>query len=349
MSLQTRYYDEQIVGNTYPYVYNEIVKRMKLYFCSLLYPDEPLTPDTFNKRWIRADFVGGGNETAIRETLQRFQNTQGSFPFTCWNVDDDEPVDYKSYTHLSGNYYDKNLDCYIAGVPAFLNLNMMTFYNTEYDYFIATTKFMYDLATATRLEVPIMINDIETQFYIDVDMDVTKGDLAFAYEELRTKGQLFNISHNCKIKFYYYILASKTFASEDGKQTQIKVYPVDDMVLSLKRLEDKTLIDSLHVNVIPEISSFIPANNSTGVSRTDDIVITFNTPMNETSLALNLDIVPQFDKESVVWNDTSTVLTIKPVELSASTEYIFNISRNAENHLTHTLKQDYEFKFTTGI
>lgn len=345
-SKQKRYYDEVIIGEYIPYVYLAIVERLQIYFCGLFYPDEDF--EESKKRFILADFVGGGNETAIRNSIEAYKTSQGKFPFTAYNIDDDEPVEYKSLTHLTGQFYDKELDCYIASVPAYLNISMMTVYTTEYDYFIGTSKLMYDLAALTRLEVPIVVNDKETFFEIDIDMDVTKGDLAFAHQEQKDKGSLFNISHNCKIKFPYLILSQRGFVSDDGKQKPVPVYPVDNMILSLKNMKDKSVIDVLNVNVIPEVLSSTPSNNATNVNSTSTIEINFNTSMNEASVISSMDIVPEIwgTKE---WNDSGTTLAITPYDsMNANTEYNIFISKQAQNFLTHPLKSDFELKFTTG-
>lgn len=345
-SRQQRYYNEAFIGEYYPYIYKAILERLQIYFCNLLYPDEPF--QDAKKRFILADFVGGGNETAIRQSIENYQNSNGVFPFTAYNIDDDEPVDYKALIHMTGNYYDPDLDCYLSAVPAYLNINMMTVYTTEYDYYIGTAKMMYDLACLTRLDVPIMINGKETFFEIDIDMDVTKGDLAFAYQDHKDKGSLFNISHNCKVKFHYFLLTGKTFNSADGKQRPIPLYPVDNMILSLKRMEDKSLIDTLTVSVIPNVTSSTPASNAVNVSTNSSVFINFNTPMNESSVISSMDIVPNIEGKRI-WNNEGTILEIRPYDtLDANTEYNINIYKTAQNYITHPLENDFELKFKTG-
>jgi len=330
-------------SSTYPFMYQAILERLQIYICDLLYPDEDFA--VAKNRFILANF-DVGDEIGIRKSIEYFKSTNAKFPFTAYNIGDDEMVTNKSLYQIGMKYYDPALECYMNAIPAKLTINMSTYFSNAYDYSIATTKFAVDLAALTRLYVPIVINEKETQFTIDVNADVNKGNYAFAFQEMLRVGNIFDISHNLVISFNYFTLVRPSYYSEDGKQEPVTIRPVDDMVLALKQYETEELIEQVTISTIPEVISSTPTDKSINIPISSTIIINFNTPMNSDSVIANLDIVPKIEYD-YVFNNSTTQLTITPWALLNNTTYNVVINISAESMLTHNLGTEFNINFTT--
>ena len=107
---------------------------------------------------------------------------------------------------------------------------------------------------------------------------------------------------------------------------------------------------------LPEIVSTVPAQNDTGVSVLDDIIIQFNRPMNPDSVTVYLSFSPEFTKR-FIWSDQNRQLKIVPDRLQFETEYTITLSGQLTDNYNHPLDgdgdgvggDDFVLSFTTGI
>ncbi len=97
--------------------------------------------------------------------------------------------------------------------------------------------------------------------------------------------------------------------------------------------------------ISPVVTSTNPSNGATGVSITTDIIITFNKPMNRSSVEDNITFSPS---SSYSWSDNNRTLTIDPSSsLSYSTTYTITIGWNATDSYGNVMISNYSFHFTT--
>lgn len=341
-----RYY---ATSNLYPYVIEAVLTRIKLYFCNMLYPAEDYVTQS-SKRFIMADT--SNDNLAIKESIKKFYNSQGEFPFTAYSINDDEPLEYKSHYSVSGNFYSSLLNSYVTYVPMKLNINLTTYYTTPYDFWRAMTWFAVDEASITRLDVPVIINDVSTYFTIDLDYTTERGQLAFDIEQAFNVGKIYPVIHNVAVRCAYITLASNNTTDKFSGNV---VYPVDDILFYLRTLQDarhleqNPIVDLKYSPDNPEVATSVPANNATNILRNSTIVITFNVGMNETTVLNNIDIVPYIEYDAV-FDNYSKILTITPRDLfTASTEYNLLINDNAKSGDDLYLEVDYSLIFITGL
>ncbi|RLF40864.1 MAG: hypothetical protein DRN12_04425, partial [Thermoplasmata archaeon] len=97
--------------------------------------------------------------------------------------------------------------------------------------------------------------------------------------------------------------------------------------------------------ISPAVTSTSPSNGSTGVSITTNIIITFNKPMNQTSVEGNITFSPS---SSYSWSNNNRTLTINPSSsLSYSTTYTITIGWNSTDSYGNVMISNYSFHFTT--
>jgi hypothetical protein len=341
-----RYYP---TSNLYPYAVEAVLTRIKLYFCSMLYPTEDYVTQS-SKRFILSDTSDDAN--AIRRSIDTFKNSQGQFPFTAYSINDDSPLDYKSHYQVSGNFYSTLINAYISFIPMNLELFMTTYFTTPFDFWRAMSIFALDEATLSRLDIPLIINDVPCYFTIDLAYTTERGQLAFDIEQQFQVGKIYPVIHSVTIKGAYIVLANN---SNQDRFEQSIVYPVDDIILYIRTLEDahnleqNILLATAYSPDIPEVVTSYPIMNASGVPRSSDITLSFNVGMNEDSVYNNIDIVPYMDKD-MSFDFSGRVLTIAPRDLlTASTEYSILINDEAKSSSSIYLASDYELIFTTGL
>lgn len=324
--------------NTYPPVVYAVVERIKLYTCSMLYPDE--TYAASKNRFILANFESG-QELAVRKTIETFKTSQGRFPFTAYNVGEMTPVeDKRSHWQKNHKFYDKYLNCYISSQPTIIEIPMMSFFTSAYDYMRCRTLLADSNANLTRLITPITVNDILTSFTIDVNFEIAKFSLAFEFEEFLRVGRIFDIQHTMSIYFHNLVV--------DGN-----LYPVEDIEFSLATLSeiDRSLSPDVHrglISTTPEITSTAPTEGETDIDRDNPVVINFSEPMLEYTVESSISTVP-FISADLIWNSSGTILVIDPVaQLSSGTLYSIVIDTGALSVRQKPLEEDFTLNFTTG-
>ena len=83
----------------YPDILDLVLQRILEYIFKLVYPEEEFTPENKRKRLIIADF-DSGDEVAIRRSIETHFNSNAVFPFTAYNIGDEEQVEQKSLSDL---------------------------------------------------------------------------------------------------------------------------------------------------------------------------------------------------------------------------------------------------------
>ncbi len=343
--MSKRYYSD---NNLYPYAVKSVVERVLIYFANILYPNEDYQTQS-SKRFILSDTSDDSN--AIRRSIDIFKNSQGQFPFTAYSINDDSPLDYKSHYQLSGNYYSDYVGAYISFVPMNLDLFFTTYFTTPYDFWRGMTLFAIDEASITRLEVPVIINNIPSIFTIDLTYTTERGQLAFDIEQQFNVGKIYPVIHSVTVKCAYISLASNNTTDAFGSKI---VYPVDDIIFHLSRLTNEANLDQnpniaiSYSPATPIIQASIPINNSLNIARDSSIIITFNVAMNEDSVLNSLDMVPYCDKD-MFFDATSKILTINPRDnFLSNTQYTILINNKAKSGNLISLEEDYKLVFTTG-
>lgn len=345
--MPARYYSE---SNLFPYAQKAIIDQVIYYFSQLLYPTEDFTTVS-SKRFLLSDVSDDSN--AIRRSIDKFKNSQGTFPFTAYSINDDAPGDAKSHYQVSGKHYSELINSYISFIPMTLDLFVTTYFTTPYDFWRAMSIFALDESCLTRLEVPLIINNIPCYFTIDLAYTTERGQLAWDIEQQFQVGKIYPVIHSVTIKGAYIVLASNN--TTEGKLIAVPVSPVDDIILYIRTLEDahnleqNILLATAYSPDTPEVTSSYPIMNASGVPRSSDITLSFNVGMNEDSVYNNIDIVPYMDKD-MSFDFSGKTMTISPRDLlTASTEYSILINDEAKSGSGIYLASDYELIFTTGL
>jgi len=362
-----RYYKE--LKEHYPYATLSMVERVKIYIAKMLYPDEKLQV-ALDKRILLGNFDDDPN--AIKKSIDAFKKTNGQFPFTVYSIGENEPYEWKTNLQKNGNYYSEELEAYINFVPVMFTIPMVTFYTTPFDYWRARTVLDYNNSTLTRLNVPVIINDILTAFTIDLTFTMEKGALAFDIEQQFSYGKLYPIVHTIMVKGAFITVNIRTnydddllydnegnlITDENGDVNNsinkpIIIYPVDDIIVQLwnyenkKNLKENILIDRWHSPDTPVVVSSLPINNSKNIPLSSNIQFNFNVPMNEQSVVNNLDFVPYFHYD-YTWSNYSKTLNIIPAfELENSTEYIVLLNKKTKSGDDISLAEDFKLNFRT--
>jgi hypothetical protein len=340
----------------YPDILDIVLKTVKYYIFNLLYKETPTT-DNINKRFVLAD-MESGDEVAIRRSIETFFNTNATFPFTAYNINDEEEITNYSYLQKTGSYYVSDFGAGVAAIPYEVTIPMVTFYNTPFDWRRNQAIFGLDAINLNRIWCPCTLNGILTQFPINIKFEITKGSFAFRYDEMLKTGQIYDVKHDMKISYNKYILVQSSQLSSTGRQTALPLFPVDDIQLSLTQLNDKTNLDSpsnysLGVYYSPDTPSIVstaPVNNETNVDKSLVVVIiTFNVSMDEAGALNSFDVIPYFEHTKSLSLDGKTLLIDPVSDLTASTQYEIFVNKNIKSTDGVTMEADYSLKFTTGL
>lgn len=98
----------------------------------------------------------------------------------------------------------------------------------------------------------------------------------------------------------------------------------------------------------PEVTATDPTGGATGVAQTDDIVVSFSEPMNESVTEAAFSASPDMNCD-FSWNGSSTQLTCDPqTNLSPGTSYTVTIATGAASAEGETLEAAHDFSFTTA-
>jgi len=343
-----QYYKAQDFDTNFPKVVFSIIEAIKVYTCAVLYPKEEYRLS--QKRFILTDFTGG-DDASIRRSIETFKTSQANFPFTSYGIWDNNIVNGQtSYKSKSGRYYSSLYEAYIKTYPCKITIPMVSFFANPHDYERAFQLLYNESVIATRVNVPLYINESLTYIPVNIGFSIAKGSFAGQFDEYLKIGNIWGISHNFDISFFYFHVDAN-----DQHGNSLRVAPVDDMYVNFYSFnnpdyrDNPDLIETFHAYPTPTISVSSPIEDATNVSRMEDIIINFSTQMNEESVKENIEFVPFIDAR-FVWNETSTILTLQLAEnLLASTDYEITIAKEANSIGSQNFEDDFVLQFTTGL
>jgi hypothetical protein len=98
----------------------------------------------------------------------------------------------------------------------------------------------------------------------------------------------------------------------------------------------------------PDVTSTVPTDDSANVPLNVEITITFNKPMDVSSVESALSLDPEISW-SFTWTQSNSKLTLSPSEnLEKNTRYTLTISQDAKSASDMNFNSQYQFSFQTG-
>ncbi len=323
------------VSNNYPSIFIPIMERVQYFVCKelLYYDDDYSNP---HEKFILAEQT----DDAFRLSKKSFRKTNFTIPFTAYNISDIElDTERLNVNAKLGLYYSHGYSALIDSTASILNIPMMSVFNKFKDYLRAFTILNSASVDNRKISVPCTVNDIETAFYVYLEMDVTKGPYASELQEHLSKGKINTIQHDLRVYFHNPIL-------DTG------IYPVDDIIVSLDSYvnddyRDSTTIQSGVVASTPTISSTSPVSGAVDVSVDSNITLNFSVAMNEDITNDNFSVDPLFLYETT-WNDSSTIVVINPHEdLTSGIAQTITAYAEVESADGINMEEDYTFTLYT--
>lgn len=328
-----KYYD--ITDTSYPPIIIALMERLRYYYCQLLYPDE--TYAVSKRKFIRTDI----GSFAVRDNVQVFNLSNARFPFTAWTFGDPE-INLDVYNRYAdtGKYYEPELLCMVDMKPIRLQIPMVTFYNTGYDWFRGLTLLSELQTSSPVLNVPIEVNNIETTFPVRLQIeDVAKGNYAWEFESQLVTGKIQDITHYTNVFYHDFTV-----------DTQVN--PVDNIEVFLagysgENRNDNISLDSGTVVTTPAVTTTTPVDDATSIAVDSNITINFNVSMDEDSVISYLDIYP-YVWYDYAFNANSDSVILDPIDdLQSGVLYTVTIDGDAVSGDGVNIGDDYDFSFTT--
>ena len=149
----------------YPEITLAILERLRLYYCTMFYPDEEY--EISKNRFILTDIT---SNMALRGSTNVFKLSNAKFPFTAYSIGDFEEDTTRFNTYAkTQNYFSTIHNARIHATPIMQTFPMITFFTTAKDYDRAKIVLLKDKSLLNKLEVPIIVNNILTSFVILID------------------------------------------------------------------------------------------------------------------------------------------------------------------------------------
>jgi len=320
----------------YPETVLAILERLRLYYCTLFFPDELYA--TSKDRFILTDITPN---MALRGSVNMFKISNAKFPFTAYSIGDfEEDTQRMNSFAKTSNYYSSIHSALIHASPIIQTFPMISFFSTNKDYDRAKIILLKEKSLPIKLTVPITINGTLTSFTILVDFDVARGSYAGEFEQQLVAGNLYDLVHTTRVHYHQLVLNTT-------------IHAVDDIIVSLRDLDSKekatkTILSTWPtIPSTPIISSTDPADEATNVDVASSIIINFNVAMNETSVEDALGIVPPVDAD-LLWNTASTQLVVDLyTNMVSGTAYVVTVEDTARSGEEIPIEEDYTFEFTT--
>ena len=328
------YYD--FPDTSYPPITLAVLERLRLYFCTYLYPDEEYAVS--KTKFLLSDI---SPNMALRESVKSFNISNATFPFTAYSIGEAELDTLRENSFAkTTNYYSSTHSAKINAVALVQEFPMISFFTTAKDYNRARTVLTKEAALPTKLTTPITINGTLTSFVIYVDFFPQKGSYSFKFEQQLTAGNIYDVMHTARVNYHQIVVDAE-------------VAPVDDIITSLKELDTLYLAtkiqygDSEYSPATPTISSTDPADEEVDVEVDSSIIINFSVPMVEQVVEDSFSILPAVDAD-FVWNTGSTQMIVDVyTDLVSGTNYEVTIEDTAKSGNNVPISEDYEFEFTT--
>jgi hypothetical protein len=336
-------YNDNDVLKDYPLQINQIIKFIKTWVASVLYPDEDYAT-LARKKFFLAELT---TEHASIKNLRRFFNSQVEFPFSIWNVVNSR-IDESRIVHGAKSYncYVPEVGDYMSAIPKILEVPMITFTNTNRDHFTFMKK-LQDYATSLiRLDLPITIGDDGYTDTYTVDFvipEVVNGDIAMRIKEWEDLGKFNDLVFNFEVKYMEYSLVGGRDPDNGGKIA----YPVDNICYYLRRSLDESLIYSGEIPDTLTIVSTDPADDETSVPVDQNIIINFNNQVKESTMEDNFSILPSVEGK-IVSSQSGFIMGFEPyADLTSGTVYNVTINKDITDIYNGNLEDDVTFNFTT--
>ena len=198
-----------------------------------------------------------------------------------------------------------------------------------------------------------IVSDVETDIPIN-GAQIKVGDRVYTTDTYESLFNRFTDDPEQLHNGFYYLEdinsdEAEIIVSADGYEGDTVTVTMVDTFFTFADFE-------LISKAIPKVISTVPANEDTGYSVLDDIVIRFSRPMNTDSVESNIMISPAIG-DRFTWGDLNRELTIRPDQLEFNTVYTVTISGNAMDNYGHNLDgngdgtggDDFVFQFKTGF
>lgn len=283
----------------------------------------------------------------VGDNVEKMLDTFANPPWTAYNPEAMEDIVARANTQAAiGSYYCPELGAYVAAWPMQLQIATVSFFGKYADYWRAYSTMTLDKVTLTRWRAPILINGNPVDIVVSVNMQISKGSYAGAFEEYLRQQKIIDLVCTFTLDYVELKIIDPSAGSE------FEVYPVDELILHLKKqsLDGKDLgTETTLISGEPEITSTSPTADATGVALSDPVVLNFNLPMDPYSVEDSLSIIPAKDVD-FIWNSNDTQLTIKPRGgWAAATQYTIDlVAETTQGGLhQHPMVEDLVLKFTT--
>lgn len=322
---------------TYPSIFFPILERIQYFICKeLLYSGEDyVTP---HSKFIRGELTDNG----FRISAKKQKSTNLTFPFTVWAFDDFEIDEERLNSNAKiGAMYSSTYDSLMDSTSCIINIPMMSIFTSAYDYVRAWQILTEANITKTKLDVPIVVNSVNTVTKIMTDMEIVRGPYAFELEQQLRVGRLDAIQHNLKIYFSNLLLNTS-------------VSPVDDIEVALDSYVNEDYRDSIVVGsgLVPDtpyVVSTTPTHNEVDVAVDQSIQIDFNVAMKEEETVDNLYFTPFFLYETV-WSSNSKSVIVDPHDnLGSGITYSGIVYAEAQSGDEVEMEEDYRWAFITEV
>lgn len=352
-------------SSQYPTIVQAIVENILLYLCYNIYPLEAVADiaKTIRDRTFLAN-IDDEDQTLTQSARNAniFGSTNLKFPFTAYSLGNRDLLLEQSNLYAAGGHLFSEDLGYGHAMPCKLTLPLITFFNKADDFNIAFTSFLNDNASLTRIRVPILINNKNVTFTVDVQYTtLEQGTYAAQFQQFLRNNNIWDIIHTAEIKYYEYMWTGSGGNIDDafsGKlifggtsNNNFALVDPNQMYLNIIHQDDDRQTDFQQTLVIPEtptVASVTPADNATAVAAAAPITIVFSNAMNEQVTRNAVDILPYVPFDSV-WSQDSKTLTLTPrINYIPATLYTLTINRLAEDYVSSNLESDFISKFSTS-
>jgi len=332
----------------YPEILKAIHDGLLIFMAQQLYPDEELDDSLYSDetgRFVVAD-ISAGTDVVMAEADEFYLNTVGRFPFTAYNLGLPYISDNRRNDLARNGIYDPTTNSILKALPKEIEIQMVSFFTEWEDYIHASKMLMEVQKSLTRLTIPILMNNVETNFPIDVEIEIEKGEYAGAFRSWLDKGKIQDIVHTILIKYFDFTVDYENVHPVES----IEVYLRHFRTFPLENPVNELIEGPIDIVDTPEINNTIPSDESTDIPISPtltQIAIEFNVSMDTESVEFNFDILP-FVEGKFSWDDENKVVVFTPNEnLLNNTNYYITIDKNSKNYVGETMKEDFEFSFTT--
>lgn len=332
--MSTNYYSPSV---EYPLNLKSAVETYLQYVCSRLYPNE--SP---KDRLVLSNIGNGGSEGANRYAIEYFQKSNLKYPFTAYSIGEMEQDESRiNHYSKSGNHFDSQLDCYVSVIPSEIEVSLISFFSTAFDYNRIRTILLFDYGSLTRLYYPIRINGRIVKTVLNVEMEQpTKGSYSYEFEEALRQGKIFDLIHTVRLQFNEIVLNTE----RDGRK--IPVYPVESV--------DLGIVDFLTGEFIENDNYIIPIVETTSIAETEivdrdtleEIVFTFSTGFLE-GIIPEITASPDIVYEYVLDSEAKTLTLTLTTPLYTGQSYSITINPTIVSEKGMIMQNEFTLNFST--